>query len=165
MCVKGARQDTADDRWATLARDGWRGLAEGAGNLRALCVDGLQNRVRKRHSAGLWQVEEVSSRARRHGGRGKAPPATFKIPIPNQSPIPGPPSTIASIHVHPRSRPHAPSAHAVAIGGQAHGARGTGHGAHQVTFPHTPETYLGGGAPSTLRVGTSRQRLDLLALP
>lgn len=47
MYVRGARQEPGDDRWAALARDDWRGLADGPGNLRALYVDSLQNCVRK----------------------------------------------------------------------------------------------------------------------
>lgn len=150
--VKAARQEPDDGRWAALARDDPRGLAEGAGNLRALYVDSLQNRVRKRCSAGLWQVEEVSSRAHRHGGRARHE---------------GAPDLLRTSHIQ---NPHAPSTstHVLArmlillvllLGGHGHG--GTRHTRRRSRMRQR-HTWV---APSTLRVGTSRKRLDLLALP
>lgn len=147
MCVKGARQEPGDDRWAAPARGDWRGLAEGAGNLRALYVDSLQNRVRKRSSAGLWQVEEVSSRAQRHSRTGKArrgpqifsAPATFKIPMPHPQP------RSIYTYIHPRPRPHALLVLVLVLMLLLPANMHTGFGVHQVTFPHTRQIHTWGG--------------------
>lgn len=99
----------------------------------ALYVDSLQNRVRKRSSAGLWQVEEVSSRAHRYGGRARHE---------------GAPDLLRTSHIQ---NPHAPSTSTHVLARMLivlvlllPADMDTGHAAHQATFPHAPKTYLGG---------------------